>query len=300
MINLEWIRTFSAIFECGNITEASYKLHMTQPGVSKHLLALENHIGKKLFDRTTRKIVPTEYGKFYYNQISIPLKQLEKIEHFGKKNVKKKRTAIVIGCTTDFFKNELLDIIYQFDMYINTCFGSQKELAQSLEDNKIQLLVGVEKYTHFPHQFTPLRQDNLVLVVSKKISIPEEVKKDKKELVKWLRKQVWFAYDNELEHINKFWTSTFNLSSQLIAQYILSSYRDMVEALKNTKGVGILPQSICTEALREGTVQDLLPTNKKVAIELFYSNKAYYENSDEIIEFKEKMKNKKSVALHSF
>ncbi len=46
MINLEWLRTFSAIYECKNITEASKKLNMTQPGVSKHLAALENHIGK--------------------------------------------------------------------------------------------------------------------------------------------------------------------------------------------------------------------------------------------------------------
>ena len=69
MINLEWLRTFISIYECNNLTEASKKLNMTQPGVSKHLAALESHIGKKLFDRTTRKLVPTEYGDFLYSQI---------------------------------------------------------------------------------------------------------------------------------------------------------------------------------------------------------------------------------------
>ena len=47
MINLEWLRTFSAIYECKNITEASKKLNMTQPGVSKHLSALGKPYWKK-------------------------------------------------------------------------------------------------------------------------------------------------------------------------------------------------------------------------------------------------------------
>ena len=108
MINLEWLRTFSAIYECKNITEASNKLNMTQPGVSKHLSALESHIGKKLFERTTRKLAPTEYGKFLYSQINNPLSELEKVEYYSGQRAKKQRSAITIGCTTDFFRKELI------------------------------------------------------------------------------------------------------------------------------------------------------------------------------------------------
>ena len=107
MINLEWFRTFSTIYECKNITEASKKLNMTQPGVSKHLASLEHHIGKKLFDRTTRKLTPTEYGTFLYSQVANPLKELEKVEYYSNQRAKKIRSSITIGCTSDFYKKEL-------------------------------------------------------------------------------------------------------------------------------------------------------------------------------------------------
>ena len=52
MVDLEWYRTFKAIYECKSISEAAKRLYITQPGASKHLKALESQIGKKLFIRT--------------------------------------------------------------------------------------------------------------------------------------------------------------------------------------------------------------------------------------------------------
>lgn len=49
MINLEWYRSFKAVFENGTLTKASQVLFSSQPGVSVHLNALENYVGKKLF-----------------------------------------------------------------------------------------------------------------------------------------------------------------------------------------------------------------------------------------------------------
>lgn len=160
MINLEWLRTFSTIYECRNITEASKKLYLTQPGVSKHLSALESHIGKKLFDRTTRKLAPTEYGKFLYAQINNPLEELKKVEYYSNQRVKKMRSVITIGCTSDFYKTVLKDQIYSFDMYVLMHFGNEKELIEALETEKVQLLVGVKKHTIYDHEFSFLKMKN--------------------------------------------------------------------------------------------------------------------------------------------
>jgi len=289
MINLEWFRTFSAIFECRNITEASKLLYMTQPGVSKHLSALEHHIGKKLFERTTRKVIPTEYAKFLYTQITNPIKELEKVEYYSSNRTKKERSAIVIGCTSDFFRKELLSKIYQFDMYIVTSFGSHLELIESLENDKIQLIVGTEKYDTFPHQFTMLREESLVLVASNDINIPKELTLDEKQLMKWLRKQTWFTYDNELNHINKFWEFNFNEKTQIVARYVLPSFIDIMEALKFTQGFSVLPKYICENALLEGLLQLPFPSLKNVDQKIFYSHKMKNESLNEIRIFKEKM-----------
>ncbi|WP_084549591.1 LysR family transcriptional regulator [Aquimarina spongiae] len=281
------MRTFSAIYECKKITEASKKLNMTQPGVSKHLAALENHIGKKLFERTTRKLTPTEYGKFYYSQIKTPLQELEKVEYYSSQRAKKQRSAITIGCTTDFFQKELRQIIYSFDMYIVTCFGTEKELVEALEADNVQLLVGIKKYYKYDHEFTFLKEEELIIISSNDIEIPEDLKKDEKQLIKWLQRQTWFTFDNEQDDIKKFWETTFSTTPKIVPRYILPSYLDIIESIKHNQGFSIVPKHLCNEALENNSIkipfEASMPTHQK----RFYSNKLKNSRLKEINTFKE-------------
>lgn len=290
MINLEWLRTFSAIYECKNITEASKKLNMTQPGVSKHLSALESHIGKKLFERTTRKLAPTEYGKFLYSQINNPLSELEKVEYYSSQRTKKQRSAITIGCTTDFFRKELIHHIYAFDMYIVTQFGNEKELIEALEMEKIQLLVGIKKHDTYDHQFTYLKNEELELICSNSTVIPENIEKNDKQFNTWLQKQTWFAYDNKQNDIKKFWDSRFNTNPRIVPRYILPSYLDIIETLKNNSGFSIVPKHLCDEELEKKIIKTPIKSFKIIEQKLFYSFKLKNNNLKEINLFIEKMK----------
>ncbi len=289
MINLEWLRTFSAIYECNNITEASRKLNMTQPGVSKHLSALESHIGKKLFERTTRKLSPTEYGKFLYAQISSPLQELEKVEYYSGKRAKKERYAITIGCTTDFFKKELVHKIYSFDMYVVTHFGTEKELIEALETDKVQLLVGIKKHNFYDHQFTYIKSRELTLVCSSQIEIPRDIEKDERQLMKWMEKQTWFCYDNDQEDVKKIWKAKFDTTPNIVPRYILPSYIDSIETLKNVHGFSVVPKNLCEEALKKKNIKIPIDTTNRVEEELFYSFKLKNKKMKEIISFKEKL-----------
>lgn len=289
MINLEWLRTFSAIYECKNITEASKKLNMTQPGVSKHLSALESHIGKKLFERTTRKLAATEYGTFLYAQVNNPLQELKKVEYYSNQRAKKQRSAITIGCTTDFFKKELIHHIYSFDMYIVTHFGNEKELAEALEAEKVLLLVGIKKHFTYDHEFAFLKKEDLVLVCSKDMDIPKDVKQNEKQRIKWLQKQTWFAFNNNQDDIKKYWEAEFNTTSKIVPRYILPSYIDTIEILKKNQGFSIVPKHLCEKELENNTIK--LPFNKATPIEQkrFYSYKLKNSNLKEINVFREKM-----------
>lgn len=289
MIDLEWIRTFSSIYECSTITEASKKLNMTQPGVSKHLSALENHVGKKLFDRTTRKVIPTEYGKFFYAQIITPIKALEKVEHYSSQRTKKQRLSIVIGCTQDFFRKELVHKIYGFDMYIVTRFGSDLELIEGLNNDEIQLLVGVKNYEAENHVLSFLETEKLVLVTSKDLEIPQDIKDDKVKLNKWLLKQTWFVNDNNLYDVKAFWKANFNSFPKLVPRYILPFYTDILEVLINNSGVAVLPDHVCQNAIKKGLVHSPFAFLKSVEQKLFFSNKLKNENAEALMVFKKKL-----------
>jgi len=289
MINLEWFRTFSAIYECNNITEASKRLNMTQPGVSKHLSALENHIGKKLFERTTRKLTPTEYGKFLYIQVSSSLQELEKVEHYSSQRTKKTRAAITIGCTPDFFKKELIHKIYSFDMYIVTQFGNEQGLVEALENEKVQLLVGIKKQARYDHQFTFFKSEDLVLISSRNIGIPEELVENEKQLTKWLQEQTWFAFDNDQSDIKTFWEANFSIPSTLVPRYILPSYLDIIKALVHHEGLAIVPLHLCEKELNNNLIKLPLDSLNPVKQKRFFSHKLRNSNLKEILMFKEKM-----------
>jgi len=289
MINLEWFRTFSAIYECKNITEASKKLNMTQPGVSKHLVSLEHHIGKKLFDRTTRKLTPTEYGTFLYSQVANPLKELEKVEYYSNQRAKKIRSSITIGCTSDFYKKELAHKIYSFNMYIVTHFGNEKELIEALEAEKVQLLVGIKKNATYDHLFTFIKNEALVLICSNQIDIPKKITQNKNLFIKWLQKQNWFSFDNNQDDVKIFWEEKFNTNPKIIPRYILPSYIDIIEALKHEQGFSIVPKHLCEKALEHNLIKMPFKSLKKIEQKRFYSHKLKNNNVKEITIFRENM-----------
>jgi DNA-binding transcriptional LysR family regulator len=59
MADLEWLRTFLAVYRAGSITRAAKTLHLTQPAVSQQIRALESALAQSLFVRLPRGVAPT-------------------------------------------------------------------------------------------------------------------------------------------------------------------------------------------------------------------------------------------------
>jgi DNA-binding transcriptional LysR family regulator len=63
MDRLDELTIFLAIFEAGSLVNASRRLRRSPPAVTRALGALEDRIGLRLFERTTRRLAPTEAGR---------------------------------------------------------------------------------------------------------------------------------------------------------------------------------------------------------------------------------------------
>jgi DNA-binding transcriptional LysR family regulator len=62
MDRLEELATFVAVIEAGSLVGASRRLQRSPPSVTRALSALEDRMGVRLVERTTRRLSPTEAG----------------------------------------------------------------------------------------------------------------------------------------------------------------------------------------------------------------------------------------------
>ncbi|RUP07525.1 LysR family transcriptional regulator [Hyphomicrobium sp.] len=64
----------------GSYAEAARRLGLTRSAVSKAVMELEQSLGARLLDRTTRRVTPTEAGLAYYERCLAILAQVEETE----------------------------------------------------------------------------------------------------------------------------------------------------------------------------------------------------------------------------
>jgi len=66
MIDLDRLRIFQAVAQARSFTRAAELVHLTQPGISKHVRQMEEYFGVPLFDRLGKKIALTQAGEILF------------------------------------------------------------------------------------------------------------------------------------------------------------------------------------------------------------------------------------------
>ena len=74
------LRVVLALASVGTTARAAEVLHLTQPAVSRALLAAEHRLGARLFDRTARGLVPTTAGALLIDGATRLLGELDDLE----------------------------------------------------------------------------------------------------------------------------------------------------------------------------------------------------------------------------
>jgi DNA-binding transcriptional LysR family regulator len=80
MDKLKSLKVFGRVVECGGFSAAARHLSMSTTMVSNHIQALEDRLGVRLLNRTTRKVSLTEIGRAYYERSSRILADLEEAD----------------------------------------------------------------------------------------------------------------------------------------------------------------------------------------------------------------------------
>ncbi len=80
MDRLTSLEVFAQVVDSGGFSAAGRRLNMSVTMVSNHVQALEDRLGARLLNRTTRKVSLTEVGKAYYDRCIQILADLEQAD----------------------------------------------------------------------------------------------------------------------------------------------------------------------------------------------------------------------------
>ncbi|CAM3613805.1 LysR family transcriptional regulator [Pontibacter korlensis] len=165
---MEWFRTFKAIYEAGTLTGAAEALYISQPGVSLHLSSLEAYVGYKLFDRTSRKMVPTERGKVLYNYVLEAITKLEAAEELFCKSAEKERPTISVGMCFETFQFTLEPYLSTLPFNVIIKFGDYPQMLADLDSGILDLIMTPQKGDYKNLTYKPFSKERIVLVSGEK------------------------------------------------------------------------------------------------------------------------------------
>jgi DNA-binding transcriptional LysR family regulator len=79
-MDLNSLNAFLAVADTGSFSKAAEKIFLSQPAVSKRILALESRLNAKLFDRVGRQVHLTEAGRVLYAKSRALLHELTEVK----------------------------------------------------------------------------------------------------------------------------------------------------------------------------------------------------------------------------
>ena len=247
MVNLELYRTFIAIYREGTISKAAISVDVTQPAASQQLASLEKTLKIKLFERTPRRMIPTNAGHELYTKISDSFDWIQQVSQEFISSVSK-QTLFTVGVPLEFYHDILIPRIKTLPFRLSFVFGTTVELRKKLEEAQIDAMIATHKITMSSVIHEAIFTEDFWLVSPKDLKVPENYSRS------WLMKQKWISYDAKLSIIRKYFKTIYNIKPAIAPTLISPNLHSILKGVEEGIGVSILPDYICKESVFEGKI----------------------------------------------
>ncbi|MFY8030510.1 MAG: LysR family transcriptional regulator [Devosia sp.] len=112
--DLARIRAFVQVFDAGGFSSAARQHGRSKALLSKYVTDLEDYLGVRLMNRTTRKLSLTEAGEAYYREASQLLQQLDDLDATISDQTAEPRGLVRVSAPRNFGETTLAPAIFAF------------------------------------------------------------------------------------------------------------------------------------------------------------------------------------------
>ena len=114
MDTLDLMRTFVAVVDARSFTAAGRRLGRSKALISKHVGELEDRLGVRLMNRTTRSLQVTDVGRAYYDRARTLLADFDTLEDSVKSEAGQPRGVLRITAPQTLGEIELMEMLNAF------------------------------------------------------------------------------------------------------------------------------------------------------------------------------------------
>lgn len=249
---LLWMTCFVRAVETGSFSAAGRELGIGQPNVSRHISSLEAHLGLRLLQRTTRRLLLTVEGERYYAEARHALDAIEQAEAIARgddepRGLLRVSCAVLVGRL--HVQPLVAPLLQQYpdleielhlsDEYVDVV-GERFDLAVRVGPLSSSLLVarkvGVSEHAVFA--------STQYLEAHGEPQTPQDLAKHECILhTRLANPNVWKFKDAEV---------------QVHGRCRLNHHEAILSAVREGRGIGLAPAWIIEDDVRAGRVQALL------------------------------------------
>ncbi len=114
MSRLQDLEVFVQVVKSGNFAKAALELQLNPSAISRRVGNLEDHLGVRLFHRTTRSLSLTEVGERYLNRCLNILTEIEEADREAKQHSAEPQGTLHVGCSSYFAHRYVLARMSEF------------------------------------------------------------------------------------------------------------------------------------------------------------------------------------------
>ncbi|MBY5446862.1 LysR family transcriptional regulator [Rhizobium leguminosarum] len=276
MDRLTSLMVFGRVVECGGFSAAARRLNMSVTMVGNHVQSLEDRLGVRLLNRTTRKVSLTETGKYYYERSSQILAELDEADRTAGALSTTPRGTLKVY-TSSAIVRFLLPVVSEFmELYpsIALDFSVGERMVDMIEDgyDLVMRTVPPPDSSLVARKLTPWRH---MLVCSPAYFETHPMPKAPAEVADHNCLQyAYYPYGDEW----RFEDGEGNKESVKISGNVVSNSAEMLRFLTLTgRGIFLAPSFVVFDDIAEGRLVKIMPDYRPVEfnINAVYPNRSH-------------------------
>ena len=267
--NLSSYKIFYTVATTGNISKAAKELYISQPAISKSIQKLEESIGARLFERSSRGVTLTDAGEILYTHVKSAFETLTLGEDKLRRSIELGVGHLTIGVSSTLCKYVLLPYLKEFikqypHINISISCQSTNQTLKLLEEGKLDVGLIGKPYILKNIDFYGLHEIEDIFVATRNYLHNLSIRGIRKDQI--LQNATLMLLDKEnmtRQYIDDYFQRN-HISLQDIIE--VSNMDLVIEMAKVSLGVGCVIKEFVREELENGTLVEIplgIPIHKR-------------------------------------